>query len=88
LIPLISPLGWDYTLLSAAPMTMLLLANFGKFPWIGRLLLCCNWAVIALSLYDLLGKELYARFMSWSVITVDFFVVIGCLAFLRIKGHA
>ncbi len=88
LIPLISPLGWDYTLLSAAPATMLLLANFGKFPPGGRVLLCCNWAVIALSLYDLLGKDLYARFMSWSVITIDIFILIGCLAFLRIKGYA
>jgi hypothetical protein len=88
LIPLISPLGWDYTFLSAAPATMLLLANFARFPPSGRLLLCLNWAVIALSLYDLLGMDFYARFMSWSVITVDFFILIGFLAFLRIKGHA
>jgi hypothetical protein len=88
LIPLISPLGWDYTMLSAAPATMLLLGNFGKFSLSGKLLLCCIWAVIALSLYDLLGRELYARFMSWSVITIDFLLLVGFLVFLRIKGHA
>ncbi len=88
LIPLISPLGWDYTLLSAAPATMLLLANFGKFPVGGKVLLCCNWAVIVLAFYDLLGREFYTRFMFLSVITVNFLFLIGCLAFLRIKGHA
>lgn len=88
LIPLISPLGWDYTLLSAAPATILLLANFNRFPPAGRALLCCNWAVIAFSLYDLMGRDLYARFMSRSVITVNFLILIGYLAFLRIKAHA
>jgi hypothetical protein len=88
LIPLVSPLGWDYTMLSAAPATMLILANFGKFPLGGRVLLCCNWAVIVLSLYDLMGRDLYTRFMSWSVITLDFLILIGCLAFLRIQRNA
>jgi len=87
LIPMISPLGWDYTLLSAAPATILLLANFNRFPRAGRVLLGVNLAVIALSLYDIMGRDFYARFMSWSVITVNFLFLIGCLAYLRIKAH-
>lgn len=88
LIPLVSPLGWDYTLLSAAPAVMLILSHFDKYCpfWKGFLFL--NFAVIALSLYDLMGSELYTSFMSWSVITVNFLILIGYLAFLRIKGHA
>jgi hypothetical protein len=88
LIPLISPLGWDYTLLSWAPAVMLILAHFDKYRPIWKAFLGLNFAVIALSLFDLMGRESYARFMSWSVITVNFLVLIGCLAYLRIKGHA
>jgi hypothetical protein len=88
LIPLISPLGWDYTFLAAAPAIMLVLANFDKFRPVWKVFLCLNFAVIAFSLHDVLGKSLYARFMSWSIITINFLILLGYLAFLRIKGYA
>lgn len=88
LIPLISPLGWDYTLLSSAPAVMLILAHFDKYRPIWKAFLGLNFAIIAFSLFDLMGRESYASFMSWSVITVNFLVLIGFLAYLRIKGHA
>jgi hypothetical protein len=88
LIPLISPLGWDYTLLSSAPAVMLILNHFDKYRPFWKAFLCLNFAVIALSLYDLMGRELYASFMSWSVITINFLILIGYLAYLRIKGYA
>ncbi len=88
LIPLISPLGWDYTFLASSPALMLILANFDKFRLFWRIFLCLNLAIIALSLYDIMGRALYARFMSWSVITINFLVLLGYLAFLRIRGHA
>jgi len=88
LIPLISPLGWDYTLLSSAPAVMLVLSHFDKYSSFWKAILCLNFAVIALSLFDLMGREPYARFMSWSVITVNFLVLIGFLAYLRVRGHA
>jgi len=88
LIPLISPLGWDYTLLSWAPAVMLLLVHFDKYRPFWKALLCLNFTVIAFSLFDLMGRESYARFMSWSVITINFLVLIGFLAYLRIRGHA
>ena len=87
-IPLVSPLGWDYTLLSSAPAVMLILSHFDKYRPFWKGILCLNFAVIALSLYDLMGREPYASFMSRSVITVNFMILIGYLAFLRIKGHA
>jgi hypothetical protein len=88
LIPLISPLGWDYTLIAAAPAVMLILAHFKEFPPFARYILVLDLALIAFSLYDLMGRALYARFMSWSVITVNFLILIGYLAFLRIKKYA
>lgn len=88
LIPLISPLGWDYTFLSAAPAVMLICRHYDKYRpfWKGFLIL--NFLVISLSLYDLMGRGLHAAFMSSSIITLDFLALVSYLAYLRIKGHA
>jgi hypothetical protein len=88
LTPLISPLGWDYTLLSSAPAVMLILSRFDKYPAFWKGLLVLDLLLIAFSLYDIMGRELYAAFMSLSVITVSFLVLVGYLAYLRIKGYA
>jgi hypothetical protein len=88
LIPLISPLGWDYTFLSAAPAVMLILYHHDKYRPFWRAFLYVNFAVIALSLYDLMGREIYASFMSVSIITINFVILIGYVSFLRLKGHA
>ena len=86
LIPLLSPLGWDYTLLISFLGVMIVLHHLDDFSPFLRGLLILNLAVIALSLYDLLGKEAYARFMSWSVITVNFFLLLAYLTVLRFKS--
>jgi len=88
LIPLVSPLGWDYTFLSAAPAVMLICRHYDKYRPFWRGFLILNFLVISLSLYDLMGRGFYAAFMSSSVITLDFLVLLGYLAYLRIKGHA
>lgn len=88
LVPLISPLGWDYTFLSAAPAVLLIFRHYERYRpfWKGFLIL--NFLVISLSLYDLMGRRLYAAFMSSSIITLDFLALVGYLAYIRIKGHA
>jgi hypothetical protein len=88
LIPLISPLGWDYTFLSAAPALMLICKHYDKYRPFWRGFLVLDFLVISLSLYDLMGRKLYAAFMSSSVITLVFLIFVGYLAYLRIKGHA
>ncbi len=82
-IPLVSPLGWDYTFLSALPAVALVLARMRSFPLSVRVLLAADMAVIALTLYDVLGRRLYATFMSWSVITVCFMGLAAAVAALR-----
>ena len=88
LIPLISPLGWDYTMLSAAPALMLVVSHLDKYPRPARVFLFINFAVIAFSLFDLMGRALYDKFMSWSVITVCFMILIGYLSYLRLRSYA
>ena len=86
LIALLSPLGWDYTLLMSFLGVMIVLSHFRDYPPWARGLLVVNLAVIALSLYDLMGREAYAVFMSWSVITINFLLLFAYLVVLRFKA--
>jgi hypothetical protein len=88
LIPLVSPLGWDYTFLSSAPAVMLICRHYDKYRRFWRGLLIFNFLVISLSVYDLMGRGLYTTFMSASVITLNFLALLAYLAYLRIKGYA
>lgn len=88
LIPLISPLGWDYTFLSAAPAMILVCRHYDKYRPFFKAFLILDFLVISLSLYDIMGRSLYASFMSLSVITTNFLALVGYLAYLRIKGYA
>jgi hypothetical protein len=88
LIPLLSPQGWDYVFLIATP-AIALLANYdrdlpGGFRWATWLAML----TIGLSLYDLLGRERYAAFMGWSVITVCFVLLVVSLGVLRLRRSA
>jgi alpha-1,2-mannosyltransferase len=83
LIPLVSPLGWDYTFLSALPAVALLLQHFRNLPKALRGILVINLAVIALSLYDLLGRRAYAAFMDASILTLNFLVIAVLMGYLR-----
>jgi hypothetical protein len=87
LIPLISPLGWDYNLLFSALGVMIILHSFSKYPIFWRTLLASNFLVIFFSLYSILGRKLYANFMSLSIITINFIIIIACLSYLRFKRY-
>jgi alpha-1,2-mannosyltransferase len=81
LIPLVSPMGWDYQLLTAVLAVTLLADLFVALPL--RWLLALDFAVIALSIYDLVGRTAYQAFMNASILTVCFAMVVAYLAYLR-----
>ena len=85
LIPLVSPLGWDYTLLMSILGVMIIIQNFFQYSKFWRGFLVVDFFIISFSLYDILGKELYSAFMSWSVITLNFLILIGYLVYLRFR---
>lgn len=85
LIPLVSPMGWDYTFLLALLGVALLINGFGALPRAAQTLLAVNLAVIALALFDVMGRRAYAAFMQWSITTVDFVIVVLALAYLRFR---
>jgi hypothetical protein len=83
LIPLLSPQGWDYVFLVATPAVALLVNYARDLPPAWRTIVYLALATIGLSLFDLLGRERYAAFMAWSVLTVCFTVLLGALVALR-----
>lgn len=88
LIPLLSPQGWDYVFLLATPAVLLLVNYLAQFPRALRVLGIAALLTIGLSLYDVLGRATYARFMALSIISVCFFVALAMLARLRLRHIA
>lgn len=87
-IPLLSPQGWDYVLLIATPAVMLLLNDWPNVPGALRPAAAIALAVVALSIYDLMGRAAYAQFMALGVITVCALVEFAALVSLRFARAA
>jgi len=83
LVPLVSPLGWDYTLLMSTLAVLIIIQKYRSYSYFWRTVLIINFALIFFLTYDLLGRELYTTIMLWSVTTINFLILIGYLAFLR-----
>ena len=84
-VALLSPHGWDYLLLLSTPAIMLLV---NALPQLGRplqTLLGCVLAVIGLTVYDLMGRVAYGRFMELSLMTMIYGVVVGFLFYIRAR---
>jgi hypothetical protein len=82
-IPLVSPLGWDYTLILAFPALMVVIQHFRSFsrPWQGILIV--DSLLIALTLYDVMGEEYYAWYLNRSIPTLNFLLILGYALYLR-----
>ena len=87
-IPLLSPQGWDYVFLVATPLTVYLLAYEDRLPGALRLAALTSLAVAGLSLFDVMGRAAYARFMALSIVSVCFLVVVAAGCALRWRRAA
>lgn len=88
LVPLLSPQGWDYVLLASTPAVMLLASRAAVEAAFVRWLTITLFATVGLSLYDVMGRAAYGRFMTWSIITFCYFGIIALLVRLRIRRAA
>jgi hypothetical protein len=88
LIPLISPQGWDYVFLLSALATMMLVNYKDALPPIVKPAVVTALVVVAFSIYDVIGRAAYQRFMRLSLITVCYLVIIGGIAALRLRKVA
>ncbi len=88
LIPLLSPQGWDYVLLLGTPAVACLVDRSLDVTWPWRVVTVVTLAVLGLTIYDVLGRELYGRFMELSFVSVSAVLMMLLLARLRLRGLA
>jgi hypothetical protein len=88
LIPLLSPQGWDYVLLLATPAVICLVDRAPEMsrPW--RWVTWTVLVVMGLTIFDLMGRDLYSRFMALSIVSVTALGVVAALAHLRWRALA
>jgi hypothetical protein len=88
LIPLISPQGWDYVLLLATPAVVCLVDRWREFTRRWQWGLGVALALMSLTIFDIMGRRLYGRFMELSVISVCALIVAAGLLRARTHGLA
>jgi hypothetical protein len=82
-LPLASPQGWDYVLLIATPVVVILTATRAVVPLPVRAMGTAALLVMGLSIFDVMGRRAYASFMAMSWITVCALTLLAVLVFLR-----
>jgi len=83
LVPLLSPQGWDYVLLLATPAVLCLVDRWPHFARGWQVLVGTALVVMGLSLFDVMGRALYGRFMALSIVSVSAIALAIALAHLR-----
>ena len=88
LVPLVSPQGWDYVLLLATPAVVCLVDRWRELtrPWQWGLGVAI--ALMCLTTFDLMGRELYGQFMALSLVSVCALAVAAGLVHVRGRGLA
>jgi hypothetical protein len=86
LIPLFSPLGWNYNYLYSLLAVMLILSSWRHFPQAGQVILVINFVVISTSLIEIWGKTLFHFYMQLALVVLNFLIVLVLLIYLRSKN--
>ena len=83
LIPLVSPQGWDYVLLLGTPAVACTVDRWRDLttPW--RWTLGLALGLMGLTIFDVMGRALYGRFMAIAAVSVCALIVAAGLAHLR-----
>jgi hypothetical protein len=86
LIPLFSPLGWNYNYLYSLLAVMMIVNTFPGFPFALKIVLVFNFAVIGTSLVEIWGRPLFHFYTAHALVAVNFLLVLCALACLRLKS--
>jgi hypothetical protein len=86
LIPLFSPLGWNYNYLYSLLAVMLILSQWRHFPRAGQIILVISFVVISTSLIEIWGKTLFHFYTHYALVVVNFLIVLVSLIYLRAKN--
>ena len=87
-IPFLSPQGWDYVLLISTPAIMLLLDRLDLFGRPVQWLLWGSLALIGLTFWDVMGRDLFKAFMMSRVLAVCALFELALLIHLRWRRAA
>jgi hypothetical protein len=88
LITLLSPQGWDYTLVLGLPGFMLLVDRWRDLSLAWRAVALTGFFLTSFTIFDLLGRTIYIRLVELSAVSVGAVLIAACLVRLRWKGIA
>ena len=88
LIPLLSPQGWDYVLLLGTPAVICLLDRWSEVSREWKIATAISLVLMGLTIFDVMGRTLYARFMALSIVSVAALGAAVALSHLRWKALA
>jgi len=88
LVPLLSPQGWDYVLLLATPAVICLIDRWRELEPGWQWFLGAALALMCLTIFDVLGRSFYARFMELAVVSVCAVATAAGLVHLRLRKLA
>ena len=88
LIPLISPQGWDYVLLLATPAIICIVDRWDALKGVWRIAAIAAIGLMSFTIFNIMGRALYARFMALSIVTIAAAAIGVLLARLRWIGAA
>jgi len=88
LVPLLSPQGWDYVLLLATPAVICLIDRWQELEPGWQWFLGAALALMCLTIFDVLGRSFYARFMELAVVSVCAVATAAGLVHLRLRKLA
>ena len=86
LIPLLSPQGWDYVLLLGTPAVVCLLDRWSDIAPKWRAVTMTSLALMGLTIFDLMGRAMYTRFMALSIVSLAAMGAAVALSHLRWKS--
>jgi hypothetical protein len=86
LIPLLSPQGWDYVLLLGTPAVVCLLDRWSDIAPRWRAVTMTSLALMGLTIFDLMGRAMYTRFMALSIVSLAAMGAAVALSHLRWKS--
>src|SRR4029079_1747826 len=88
LVPMLSPQGWDYVLLIAAPAFFLLFDRWLSVSVAWRMATVVAVLLVSFTIFDVIGRAAYVRSMQLSVVTLGGALLALCLIHLRWRSLA
>lgn len=88
LVSLLSPQGWDYTLVIALPAYMCLVDRWPELSPNWRMVALAGFLLTSFTIFDLFGRSLFTLLMRWGAISVGAVLIAICLIHVRSRALA